>query len=265
MSDLTARTADKYDLYTKSCQDVDAEISFVQRIGRFFSKKAPLILREDFCGTAQIATQWVKADRSYSAIAVDSDPEPIAWWYKHLHPTLDGEQAERISMLRADVRDLNSEHIDCILALNHSYMVFKTRDQLLDYFKVCCESLSSKGFLILDLYGGYHARFPGVAFLNTGAGWKAIWRQSEFNPVTNQVSNRLDFSFSDGSQLPGAFTYRWRLWSTAELRDVLQDAGFANVLVFDKRFEVTNTKSPNRLDSHTSYDDFEFYIVAVTH
>ena len=39
----------------------------------------------------------------------------------------------------------------------------------------------------------------------------------------------IHFAFEDGTRLDNAFDYSWRLWSLAELRDIMYDAGFTTV------------------------------------
>ena len=66
-----AERADRYDLYQKSVQDVAWEMEFVEQVFREQRGRAPLQLREDFCGTALAACEWVRRDRRHQAIGVD--------------------------------------------------------------------------------------------------------------------------------------------------------------------------------------------------
>jgi hypothetical protein len=43
---------------------------------------------------------------------------------------------------------------------------------------------------------------------------------------------RIHYRFPDGSRIDDAFTYRWRLWTLPELRELLSEAGFRDVTVY---------------------------------
>ncbi|MGH8160780.1 MAG: hypothetical protein ACRESR_01250, partial [Gammaproteobacteria bacterium] len=50
-----ADRADPYVLYEQSVQDADTEIEFLKETFQSARGRAALALREDFCGTAQVA------------------------------------------------------------------------------------------------------------------------------------------------------------------------------------------------------------------
>ena len=60
-------------------------------------------------------------------------------------------------------------------------------------------------------------------------GFAHVWETRAFDPISHRVDCRIHFEFADGSALRSAFVYDWRLWTLPELRDVLDEAGFARV------------------------------------
>jgi SAM-dependent methyltransferase len=225
-----ARRADKYRLYTDSVQCPDSEIHFFRRVYRKYNKKSPQVMREDFCGTAAICCEWVRRGSKNRAIGVDLDPEPLAWCAEHYLPELTDKQRERLTFLQENVMDVR-EKADAILALNFSFGVFKQRADFLKYMQGCHESLDRNGIFVMDIYGGPEAQRPQQDETEKD-GYTYIWDQNQYNPITNECVNHIHFVFSDGSRMRRAFTYEWRLWSLAELRDLMHEAGFREVVVY---------------------------------
>ena len=58
MSDL----ADRHLLYQQAVQDVESEIDFVEQTWAELRQRPAVFLREDFCGTANTACEWVIRD-----------------------------------------------------------------------------------------------------------------------------------------------------------------------------------------------------------
>ena len=59
---LAAQT-DRHVLYEQSVQDVEQEAGFLEETYFEIRGRKPVLLREDFCGTASAASQW---ERSWS-------------------------------------------------------------------------------------------------------------------------------------------------------------------------------------------------------
>ena len=78
-----ASKADKYKCYLASVQSPEHEIDFFNQAFKEEFGRKPKTLREDFCGTFAVCCEWVRGNRKRSAIAVDLDPEPLAWGKKH--------------------------------------------------------------------------------------------------------------------------------------------------------------------------------------
>ena len=64
-----------------------------------------------------------------------------------------------------------------------------------------------------------------------------VWDQEKYNPVTNEILCHIHFKFADGSELRNAFTYDWRLWTIAEINELLAEAGFSKTHVFWEEYK----------------------------
>ena len=70
-----AELADRHDLYQRSVQDTESEIDFIEQTWGALRDRPAEILREDFCGTAKTACEWVQRDVRHYAIGIDLDEE----------------------------------------------------------------------------------------------------------------------------------------------------------------------------------------------
>ena len=68
-----ASKADVHALYQQAVQCVEAEIDFVDETFAKLRRRKARHLREDFCGTANAACEWVRRRRTNRAVAVDID------------------------------------------------------------------------------------------------------------------------------------------------------------------------------------------------
>src|SRR2546423_6308758 len=64
-------TVDRHVLYEAAVQDIEFDLSFFQRVYRQLRGRPLRLLREDFCGTARLACEWVRRRPSRRAWAVD--------------------------------------------------------------------------------------------------------------------------------------------------------------------------------------------------
>ena len=64
-----------------------------------------------------------------------------------------------------------------------------------------------------------------------------VWDQAQYDPVTGHMKAHIHFRFPDGSELSPAFTYEWRLWSLPEIRELLEEAGFKKITVYDESWD----------------------------
>lgn len=237
---LTAATADRHELYERSVQEPEADCDFIDQVWREQRRrKPPPRLREDFCGTAVTAIQWVKRNRRNRAIGVDLSADVLAVAEQRVRQRLKPKDRGRIKLVRGDVLKVRTHPVDTVVASNFSYFTFKTRPLLLRYFRACRRSLAKGGMLLLDAYGGSDA-YREIREPREENGFTYVWEQHSYNPVTGHVLNHIHFRFRDGSRLDRAFTYDWRLWTLPELREILADAGFRNVTVY---WEGTDEKT----------------------
>jgi len=227
----TAAGADPHHLYEKAVQSPEAEVPFIDRTFRSLRGRRPEVLREDFCGTAFLACTWVRARESNRSIGVDLDADTLAWAIAHNLSWLNDAERTRVELIRDDVLKVRTREVDLVCAFNFSYFIFKTREQLLAYFKAVRRALKPDGLFYLDCYGGYESQ-DVMEEPRKCPGFTYVWDQAHFNPITNETLCHIHFRFPDGTQLKKAFTYDWRLWSIAEIREVLAEAGFARSTVY---------------------------------
>jgi SAM-dependent methyltransferase len=227
----TAKTSDRHELYELSVQNVDAEIDFVDRVWERLRGRTARTLREDFCGTFAAACEWLRRRDDNTAIGVDLDEEVLDWGRNRNLPTLDDGQRARLEILQRDVRDSGAAGIETVLAMNFSYFLFKTRDELRTYFASVHRDLADDGILICDAYGGSDSYTEMEEERNLD-GFTYVWDQNLYDPITGDVVNHIHFRFPDGSEMTKAFTYEWRLWSIPEIRELMLEAGFRKVTVW---------------------------------
>ncbi len=224
-----AEQADRHELYELSVQCAEAEVDFVSETFETLRDRPARLLREDFCGTANVCCEWVRRHERNRAIGVDLDAEVLSWGRARNLSALGKEQARRISLIQADVLEVKTEAADIISAMNFSYWLFKTRPQLKRYFQAAHRSLKEDGILFLDAYGGYDSfrEIEEEREVETDFGKVTyVWEQASFNPINHDLTCHIRFHFEDGSSLAPAFSYHWRLWTLPEIRDLLEECGF---------------------------------------
>ena len=227
----TAKTADCHELYQLSVQAPESEVEFMTRTFRKLYGRKPTEMREDFCGTALFCCTWVKGSPDRRATGVDVCGDTLAWGRAHNLAPL-GAAAQRIALLQQDVRMPTRQKFDVINAMNFSYWIFRTRDELRHYFSCVYKALGREGLFFLDAYGGWEAQEPMVERRKIDAGFTYLWEQGSFDPIGHAVVNHIHFEFKDGSRLNKAFTYEWRFWSLPEIQELLREAGFSDVSVY---------------------------------
>lgn len=226
-----ADSADKYVLYEQSVQSTEFEYEFIDdNFKRIRGRKAHL-LREDFCGTAQMCCEWVRGRDSNHAIGVDLDADVLQWSREHHIAALALEEKARVTLLQEDVRAVKTDPVDIVLAMNFSWHIFEERSVLRDYFASVRDSLVDDGIMFLDCFGGYEA-YQELEEKTKHKGFTYVWEQASFDPVTHHMVCHIHFNFNDGSKMKNAFTYEWRLYSLPEIREILLEAGFANVTIY---------------------------------
>jgi cyclopropane fatty-acyl-phospholipid synthase-like methyltransferase len=226
---LTARTADKHRLYQESVQDAETEASFLSRTFQKLRGRPPESLREDFCGTALLCAEWVKK-KNRTALGIDLDYSVLEWGLANNVKPL-GEAAQRVTLRNADVRDKCPGRFDVTVALNFSYFIFRTREEIRGYFAAVRRSMAKDGLFFVDAYGGYESWQP-MEEPRRMDGYTYVWDQDQVCPIDNGVVNYIHFEFKDGTKLRKAFTYEWRLWTLPEIMELLAEAGFGKSTVY---------------------------------
>ena len=157
-----------------------------------------------------MACQWVSLGRSMRATGVDLDAAVLDWGRRRNVARLKPSAQARLDLLQADVTRVRATGFDAVAAFNFSYWIFKTRAQMLQYFRRVRRSLVKDGIFFLDAYGGYDA-YRELREPTAHRGFTYVWH---------------------GSRIDKAFTYDWRLWSLPELTELLTEAGFTRTTVW---------------------------------
>lgn len=242
-----ASLADRHDLYQKSVQSPEHEAWFFNRIYRANYKRSPVLLREDFCGTALVCCEWVKNKKDRRAYGVDIDPPTLDWGRKHNVSKLPEKAQERVSLVVDDARKVSGPKADIIAAQNFSFQFFKTRDELRKYFRAAYKNLAKDGVLILDMLGGPEVIEEDHQEIKKFKGYEYVWDQKSFDPITHRAMFAIHFRFPDGSEIRNAFQYDWRLWTIPEVRELLGEAGFKRADVY---WEDTDSETGEGNDTY---------------
>ena len=235
-------------LYEASVQNVDTDLDFAKRVYAKHWKRRPLTLREDFCGTAKLACNWVARNRQHQAWGIDFHQPTLDWGVKHNVSDLSPEQQQRLHLICGDVLETNTPPVDLALALNFSFCVFKQRETLRNYFSAVRKSLNAKGLFVMDIYGGTESitaksddirEIPGFT---TPEGLKIsdfdyLWEQAEYNPITHHTTCHIHFKVPGYGSINKAFTYDWRLWTLPEIQEILLEVGFSKAEVYLHDFD----------------------------
>ena len=206
-------------------QAPDEDIALSSRLFRRRTGRAPTRLREDFCGTALLASKWVQKNADNVAMGLDLDARVLAWAEEKNRAPL-GARAERLTLCMQDVTVPTRERFEVILATNYSYSVFKTRPALRSYFEAVRRSLTGDGIFLMDAWGGWDAQQP-MGDRRKVDGFGYTWERASYDPISSHLVAHIHFDFPDRTKLRRAFTYDWRLWQLVELRELLVEAGFA--------------------------------------
>ncbi|WP_295542248.1 trans-aconitate 2-methyltransferase [uncultured Thiohalocapsa sp.] len=231
-----AGQADIHRLYERAVQCPEAEVDFLTERFRWLRGRDARRLREDFCGTAAVCREWVERHPQNNALGLDADAAVLAWAERHNRAPLPPSSRARLQLLRADVRAAPpGEAPDAVIAMNFSYWLFRERAELRDYFRAVHRDLAADGVFFLDAYGGYDA-FRAIIEERTVEDDEGTftyrWEQASYDPITGLMDCHIDFALPDGTELRRAFSYRWRLWTLPEIRELLGEAGFRRVVVY---------------------------------
>jgi hypothetical protein len=231
--------ADKHMLYERAVQEPEADVDFAIATFKAEFGRRPHLLREDFCGTAAVCRDWVRAHPRNVAWGVDLDPETLGWGQTHNIDPLPKKDRRRVALVHGDVRTAPTDPVDVVMAQNFSYFLFETRRGLVDYFRSCHAGIGATGMLLLDAYGGPES-MARMSEETEYDDFSYVWDQDQFDPVNQRATCYIHFKFPDGSKLKRAFTYKWRMYTIPEVREALVAAGFHDTKVY---WEGTDPKS----------------------
>ncbi len=264
---------DRHLLYSAAVQSVEADVDFFDRIFRAKRGRKAETLKEDFCGTAVLSCEWVSRGKERRAWGVDLDEPTLAWGREHWMSRLKGDGAERLTLVRDDVRKVTEPKVEAVAALNFSYGVFKTRDELRGYFEAARRSLTPDGILFIDAFGGQESlgEMTEKRKVPTDEVWSGIrvprftyvWEQKSFNPVDHRIVCRIHFKLADGTRLRNAFRYDWRLWTLPELQELMREAGFSDTEVYTEGWDDEADDTDGIFRRRKSFENQEGWVAYV--
>jgi cyclopropane fatty-acyl-phospholipid synthase-like methyltransferase len=235
-----AKSADRHHLYELSVQCSEAEIDFVDDTFKKLRGRRAKLLREDFCGTANVCCEWVRRRKGNKAVGVDLDGEVLQWGRDHRLSQLKPAQKKRITLIQKNVLTVETEPMEIISAMNFSYWLFKERSQLKRYFRRAFKQLADDGILFMDAYGGYdsYKEIEEEREIEDGdSTFTYVWEQEKYDPISGNLICHIHFDFEDGSRYKNAFSYDWRLWSLPEIRELLDEVGFKRITIYWQGFD----------------------------
>lgn len=253
-----ASTANVYVCYEAAVQNARQEIENIYNFymevrplatsGNYedFDLRIPLVLREDFCGTAVLCKEWLKKNVMRSAIGIDLDHNVLQYAKAS---TFDGEPPQTMRFLESDVMDVvpgeDVPRADILVALNYSLGYFHTFRKLVGYMRRAREGLAPGGVLVCDMLsnGTSETNKQRHSFVRDCGSFIYHFDQTAVDPLDNTCHCHLSFEFPDGSWLRNAFSYNFRIWSMAEIRDALLEAGFSAVEAW---VSPTTSEGPKR-------------------
>ncbi len=221
-----AELADHHALYERAVQDPATDAATLGKLYQRFRKRSAKLMREDFCGTGSLSTQWVKGGKERSAYGVDLHRPTLDWGLENNVQPLPSGVAKRIDLVEGNVLQARGPKADVTCALNFSYCCLKDRKSLVAYFKNVRKNLAKDGIFVMDVLGGSETMGPDENRHNLGE-FTYRWKQHFFDPLTHEMHCTISFFFRDGSKISPAFEYDWRLWTMPELCDALEEAGFS--------------------------------------
>jgi SAM-dependent methyltransferase len=257
---------DPHVLYENAVQGVEGQLDLMERIYRKRRGRRFTRLREDFCGTAQLACAWVQRRAQNRAWGVDIHQPTLDWCVQNNVPHLP-EAGRRLALVCEDVRTVSTPPVDMVCAYNFSYYCFKQRDELRDYFKTIRAALASGGVIMIDAYGGPTSHEDVVEKRKVKDGvapdgtpiptYRYIWEQVNYNPITHGVTCYIHFKLADGSKIKRTFVYDWRLWTLPELFEILQEAGFKDPEVYMQGWDEDAEEPDGVFRRRTTYEGWD--------
>ncbi len=226
---------DKYYYYTESVQSPEHDVQFLDQVYKDANgaKAVAKVMREDFCSTFANCCAWVKMGKERSAHGVDLDPETLSYGRAHYLSKLTPAEQGRIQLHEKDVLGKGLPKADLICGMNFSYYIFKERAVLKKYFMNCLRTLNDKGVLLLDSFGGSKCYEPNEEETEfDDPKFSYFWDQDSYDPLTGHAQFYIHFKRPGEAKRERVFSYDWRMWSVAEIKDLLLECGFSKVNLY---------------------------------
>jgi SAM-dependent methyltransferase len=278
---------DTLELYRWAVQDPETHAVVLRTMyERVRPGRQPVVLREDFAGTAAESVAWVALKKGRRAIAVDLDGPTIEWAQRRAARLL-GPRASGVSFICGDVRAVGPPEVpyaDILTVLNFSILFQRDMEELRSYLQHACDGLAPDGVLVLNLLGGAAAvrpgttrhwvtpnpRLPGEAPIPA---FEYLWEVRSHDQESQRLDCRIHFTAPDPAasgrmqEIRDAFSYEWRLWSVEELFRVCAETGFSTVQVWRHTYDPSKGEAGVFLgsvepDSLLELDHWTAYIVA---
>lgn len=285
------RPLSKFELYELTVQKPAVLVPLLQAI----HGRDPRVLGEDFCGTAALSREWVRRIKGGRAVGADVDPVPLAHAQSKrpkisggtgappvhrpvLRKATGGTPVPPVRLVEADVltsAPILKHRADVLFVGNFSIGEIHRRRDLVRYFKRSRARLRNGGVFICDTYGGESAFATGAVQRlhdgpkrDPGLRIRYTWQQRKADPLTGMVENalhyRTDRAGTIEQEMTDAFVYHWRLWSIAELREAMHEAGFATTEVYNQVPDATDASGQYYVRPVTDPDDLDdSFIVCV--
>ena len=211
---------DRLALYEAAVQGVEYDLDFFERVWRSIRGGRFRSLREDFCGTAQLACAWAQRRPENRAWGLDLDPEVMVW-----------ARAQRLARLGGVAR--RSLRADGVFFLS-MFGGMVAMDRLVEKHRVA------------PCTGPDGLRLPGFTY---------VWEQAGFNPVDHRLVCNIHFQFGHGRELRRAFHYDWRMWMLPEVREVLDEAGFRTSEVYVEGWDARHHRPDEVLRKRRRFEN----------
>ncbi|MEM6392599.1 MAG: class I SAM-dependent methyltransferase [Planctomycetota bacterium] len=239
-------------LYEAAVQHPFAEVRMAERVWQYHRQSSPgdtgaipLLLREDFAGTAAVAAAWCDSHPERQALAVECDHKTIRAAQRRRPP----DDYRDLHLVESDIMALRGPRVDTVAVLSFSIGYLHTRADLLAYLRHTRRNLRPHGTLLLDLFGGPGSETPGTQSRPVTPNDPTLppftyhWEQRRFDPLTRRIDCRIHFDLSNGATRKNAFRYDWRLWTPTELTDALIEAGFQQPTCWCDRYDPETNQS----------------------
>lgn len=195
------------------------------------------------CGTGNLTVRI--AERGFNVIGQDSSSEMLSY-------AAGKSSGVRWICQKMEETELGGE-VDAVISTLDSVNHLPDKRAVLSCFKRAADNLKTGGAFVFDVntIRKHREVLGGNTFVYDVDGVYCVW-QNEFDPKDNGVDIELDLFFEeeDGSYSRGGDRFREIAFSEEELREMLEEAGFEVVNVWEYlTFNEPNEKSEKLLFS----------------